>query len=81
MANDPGIGDMYYAPMQSVTYDPNASVTIPALDQTQPGPLTDQQALINAANSIGANPRDLATVMSYESAGTMSPAKWGGKGM
>jgi hypothetical protein len=53
---------------------------IPALDQAQPGPLTDQQALINTANRLGVNPRDLATVISYESAGTFSPSIWGGKG-
>jgi hypothetical protein len=43
--------------------------TIPALSPVQPqqGPLTDQQALVNVARQIGADPHDLATVVHFES--------------
>lgn len=37
------------------------------------------QAIIASAKRLGVDPLDIATAMSYESAGTFSPAKWGGK--
>lgn len=84
-----GIGDLAVA-LPELSVGPSVAgidgsggmATIPALtaDQPQQGPLTDQQALINTASRLGVNPRDLATVISYESAGTFSPAKWGGAG-
>ena len=40
----------------------------------------DKAALKTAAADLGVSPQDLATVMLYESAGTMSPGKVGGKG-
>lgn len=38
------------------------------------------RAIEKVANRLGIAPKDLAAVMHYESAGTMSTAKWGGKG-
>jgi hypothetical protein len=37
-------------------------------------------AVRRVASEIGVSPEDLATVMSYETGGTMSPSKWGGRG-
>lgn len=37
-------------------------------------------AIARAAAEIGASPKDLATVIAYETAGTFSPKKWGGTG-
>jgi hypothetical protein len=37
------------------------------------------QAILASAKRLGVDPLDIATAMSYESAGTFSPAKWGGK--
>lgn len=45
-----------------------------------PGSMSDAQALVASARRIGADPLDLATVISYESGGTFSPSKWGGAG-
>ena len=42
--------------------------------------MTDREALIASAKRIGADPLDLATVMSYETGGTMSPSQYGGAG-
>lgn len=39
-----------------------------------------QKAIVREANKLGISPQDLATMIHYESAGTMSPSKWGGKG-
>lgn len=40
---------------------------------------TDQYSVVNAANRVGINPKDLATVMNYETIGTMDPSIVGGK--
>lgn len=37
------------------------------------------QAILASAKRLGADPVDLATVISFESGGTFSPSKWGGK--
>lgn len=37
------------------------------------------QAIIASAKRLGVDPLDIATAMSYESGGTFSPSKWGGK--
>lgn len=37
-------------------------------------------ALRETAHRLGAPPKDLATVMAYETMGSFSPRKWGGKG-
>jgi len=37
------------------------------------------QAIIASAKRLGVDPLDVATAMSYETGGTFSPAKWGGK--
>lgn len=58
---------------------PRAAAQSPAVAPAQE-PMTDAQALIASAKRIGADPLDLATVMSYESGGTFSPSKWGGTG-
>ncbi|MCJ2134456.1 hypothetical protein MKK69_10395 [Methylobacterium sp. J-026] len=42
--------------------------------------MSDRDALIASARRIGADPLDLATVMSYETGGTMSPSQYGGAG-
>lgn len=39
-----------------------------------------QKSIIREANKLGISPTDLATMMHYESAGSMSPSRWGGKG-
>ena len=39
-----------------------------------------QKSIIETANRLGIPPNDLATVISYETGGTFSPAKWGGSG-
>ena len=36
------------------------------------------QAIVASAKRLGVDPLDIATAMSFESAGTFSPAKWGG---
>ncbi|WP_267427369.1 hypothetical protein [Methylobacterium sp. GC_Met_2] len=42
--------------------------------------MSDREALIASAKRIGADPLDLATVMSYETGGTLSPSQAGGAG-
>ena len=42
--------------------------------------MSDREALIASAKRIGADPLDLATVMSYETGGTLSPSQYGGAG-
>jgi hypothetical protein len=44
------------------------------------GTTEDVAAITALAEELGYTPEDLATVMSYESAGTMDPDKWGGTG-
>ena len=39
-----------------------------------------QKSIVETANRLGIPPNDLATVISYETGGTFSPAKWGGTG-
>jgi hypothetical protein len=40
----------------------------------------ERDAINRVAADLGVSPQDLATVMSYETGGTMSPSKWGGRG-
>lgn len=44
------------------------------------GSNSKQKAIIKQAKRLGIPPEDLTAIISYESAGTMSPSKWGGKG-
>ena len=37
-------------------------------------------SVVTAAKQLGTTPEDLATVIGYETGGTYSPSKWGGKG-
>jgi len=37
------------------------------------------QAILASAKRLGVDPVDIATAMSYETSGTFSPSKWGGK--
>lgn len=82
-----GIGDLAVslpelsvAPSVAGIDGSGGATTIPpvAVDQSQQGPVSDQQALINTATRLGVNPRDLATVMSFESG--FSPSIRGGAG-
>ena len=43
-------------------------------------PSSRARALIAAAQKLGVSPLDLATIISFETAGTFSPSKWGGAG-
>lgn len=38
------------------------------------------QAIVESARRLGVDPLDIATAMSYETGGKMSPSLWGGKG-
>lgn len=73
-------------------YTPGRPPGAPVIGNTNPSPpgtggrqfaqpsQGDQAALVNEANRLGVNPVDLATVINYETAGTMSPNIQGGKG-
>jgi hypothetical protein len=52
----------------------------PSSAQAATPQMSDREALIASAKRIGADPLDLATVMSYETGGTMSPSQYGGAG-
>lgn len=47
-----------------------------------PSPMNPElaQAIVDSAKRLGVDPLDIATAMSYETGGTLSPSLWGGKG-
>ena len=52
----------------------------PTTSSAKPGATSKQQALVRAANMLGVDPVDLATIISFETGGTFSPSIKGGAG-
>lgn len=52
------------------------------LPRAKPTPPADTRiaSITRVAQKLGVAPVDLATIISYETGGTFSPSKWGGKG-